>query len=98
MRLLYSLYIARSLPYMYIHNLYCVDSSLQGTFAGILRGCGRQKLGAIMNFVFYYMIGLPMGTSLAVLTDLGTTGMWIGLCVAVFLTVSDSSSGISSYS
>ena len=47
-----------------------------------------------MNFVFYYMIGLPMGTSLAVLTDLGTTGMWIGLCVAVFLTVSDSSSGM----
>ena len=41
-----------------------------------------------MNFVFYYLIGLPVGISLALLTDLGATGMWTGLCVAVFLTVS----------
>jgi Na+-driven multidrug efflux pump len=41
-----------------------------------------------MNFVFYYLIGLPVGISLALLTDLGATGMWTGLSVAVFLTVS----------
>ena len=41
-----------------------------------------------MNFVFYYLIGLPVGLSLALLTDLGATGMWTGLCIAVFLTVS----------
>ena len=63
-------------------------SRVQGTVAGIIRGSGRQKIGAIMNFVFYYLIGLPIGISLALLTDLGATGMWTGLCVAVFLTVS----------
>ena len=61
---------------------------MQGTFAGIIRGSGRQKIGAILNFAFYYLIGLPVGISLALLTDLGATGMWTGLCVAVFLTVS----------
>ena len=40
-----------------------------------------------MNFGYYYMIGLPVGISLALLTDLGATGMWTGLLVAVFLTV-----------
>ena len=60
---------------------------VQGTFAGIIRGSGRQKIGAIMNFVFYYLIGLPVGISLALLTDLGATGMWTGLSIAVFLTV-----------
>ena len=61
---------------------------MQGTFAGIIRGCGRQKIGAIMNFAYYYLIGLPIGISLALLTDLGATGMWIGLLIAVFITVS----------
>ena len=41
-----------------------------------------------MNFVYYYLIGLPIGISLALLTDLGAMGMWTGLCVAVFMTVS----------
>ena len=41
-----------------------------------------------MNFAYYYMIGLPIGISLELLTDLGTTGMWTGLLIAVFITVS----------
>ena len=56
---------------------------MQGTFAGIMRGSGRQKIGAIMYFVYYYLIGLPIRISLALLTDLGATGMWTALCVAV---------------
>ncbi len=33
--------------------------------AGILRGAGKQKIGAILNGVCYDIIGLPMGAALA---------------------------------
>ena len=50
--------------------------------SGILRGSGRQRDAAIVSAFSYYLIGLPTGISLALLTDLGTFGMWIGLGVA----------------
>lgn len=30
-------------------------------FAGVLRGCGRQALGATINLTAYYLIGVPLG-------------------------------------
>ena len=55
--------------------------------AGILRGSGRQALGAVINFVAYYVIGLPLGISLAFAAHLGALGMWIGLATANALQV-----------
>ena len=49
--------------------------------AGVLRGSGRQLLGAGINAFSYYVFGLPIGISLALATDLKTLGMWIGLGV-----------------
>ena len=54
--------------------------------AGVLRGCGRQFLGAGIN-TFSYFVGLPVGISLALATNLKTLGMWIGLGVASFVQV-----------
>ena len=51
----------------------------QVTIAGILRGSGRQYIGAIANFICYYAIGLPVGITLALKTDMGTIGLWTGL-------------------
>ena len=50
--------------------------------SGVLRGAGKQIVGAVVNFVCYYIIGLPLGISLALLTKLGVTGIWIGVGVA----------------
>jgi len=33
----------------------------QGVLSGVLRGCGRQLIGALVNFVSYYPIGLLVG-------------------------------------
>ena len=55
---------------------------LQGVTAGILRGSGRQKLGALFNFFCYYVIGLPVGIFLAFSSGFGTLGIWIGLAIA----------------
>lgn len=46
---------------------------------GVLRGSGRQYIGAIMNFVGYYIIGLPLGITLALKVEWGALGLWIGM-------------------
>lgn len=41
---------------------------------------GRQHLGAVFNFIAYYVLALPMGITLAFhgRTHLGLQGLWIG--------------------
>ena len=48
---------------------------------GVLRGTGKQLSGALINFVSYYIIGLPMGATLAIIAGMGALGMWVGLLV-----------------
>ena len=50
---------------------------------GVLRGCGRQVLGAANNFAAYYLVGLPLGAVLAFVADLSLIGLWLGLAVAL---------------
>ena len=65
------------------------DSSLciQGMMQGVLRGTGKQLSGAIINFISFYLIGLPVGTLLAIVAKLGALGMWIGLLIPSTLQV-----------
>ncbi|CEG40101.1 Uncharacterized membrane protein, predicted efflux pump [Plasmopara halstedii] len=51
---------------------------------GVLRGTGRLTLGAYINFVSYFVLGLPIGTYLAFSMDMGVTGMWSGLTIGIF--------------
>ncbi|KAG8372412.1 hypothetical protein BUALT_Bualt12G0063500 [Buddleja alternifolia] len=51
---------------------------------GIARGCGWQKIGAIVNLGSFYVIGIPLGIVLAFLLHLGGKGLWIGIIAAVF--------------
>lgn len=51
--------------------------------AGVLRGCGRQKIGAIINLTMYWGLGLPISCVLAFRMGLGAMGLWTGLaCTA----------------
>ena len=50
--------------------------------SGILRATGMQFKAALVNFLSYYVIGLPLGIALALVVGLKTKGMWIGLSVA----------------
>ena len=51
--------------------------------AGIMRGCGRQKIGATINLITYWVFGLPLACALAFWGKLGAVGLWIGLaCTA----------------
>ena len=51
----------------------------QIVIGGIFRGSGRQYIGAIMNIIAYYVIGLPLGISLALKAKWGILGLWIGM-------------------
>lgn len=59
----------------------------QVTISGVLRGSGRQYVGAITNFVCYNVIGLPLGVVLAFKASMGTIGLWTGLAVGNIIQV-----------
>ncbi|MGI4750484.1 MAG: MATE family efflux transporter [Janthinobacterium lividum] len=46
---------------------------------GILRGIGDVKIPAIITFIAYWMIGLPVGYVLGIQLKLGASGIWYGL-------------------
>ncbi|XP_053561379.1 multidrug and toxin extrusion protein 2 [Bombina bombina] len=62
--------------------------ALACTCGGILRGAGKQKIGAIMNAIGYYVIGFPIGISLMFAVKLGVLGLWSGIIICVFLQAS----------
>ncbi|XP_033121761.1 protein DETOXIFICATION 2-like [Anneissia japonica] len=49
---------------------------------GVVQGCGRQKFGALISFVSFYFIGLPVCIYLVLFRKWQAEGMWIGLCIA----------------
>jgi len=58
---------------------------LAAVAGGVMRGCGRQTIGAIYNFVGFFIIGLPVGACLAFVANIGLIGLWGGIAVALFL-------------
>ena len=64
---------------------------IQGTSAGVLRGCGRQTLVAFTNFLGFWVLGLPVGALLAFECGLGVYGVWwgitLGLTVAAIVSI-----------
>lgn len=52
---------------------------LQGVSSGILRGAGKQHIGAITNVIAFYGIGLPCAWLLCFELDFGVHGLMIGI-------------------
>ncbi|XP_064636780.1 multidrug and toxin extrusion protein 1-like [Lineus longissimus] len=65
--------------------LYTAFDQMCGSSSGILRGCGRQGTAALIIFVGMYIVGLPVGISLMLMTDLGTAGFWWGVTCSMVL-------------
>jgi MATE family multidrug resistance protein len=60
-----------------------ISDGMQVVSAGILRGMGRPRPGAIVNLVSYYVIAFPLAYTLAFRAQLGVRGIWIALAVGV---------------
>uniref|UniRef100_A0A674ESH4 Multidrug and toxin extrusion protein n=1 Tax=Salmo trutta TaxID=8032 RepID=A0A674ESH4_SALTR len=57
----------------------------QAASGSIIRGAGKQKVGAICNILGFYGVGFPIGVSLMFAAKLGIMGLWTGLFTCVFL-------------
>ncbi|KAL2549907.1 MATE efflux family protein [Forsythia ovata] len=54
----------------------------QTAACGILVGSARPKMGCQINFVSFYLIGLPVAVLLAFKFKMGFKGLWFGLAAA----------------
>ncbi|XP_051023655.1 multidrug and toxin extrusion protein 1 [Acomys russatus] len=70
--------VAQVIPIYAVSHLF---EALACTCGGILRGTGNQKVGAIVNAVGYYVIGLPIGIALMFAAKLGVVGLWSGIII-----------------
>ena len=60
-------------------SLFAMIDGLQGVSSGILRGGGKQSIGAVLNVISFYTIGLPMAWLLCFRTSLEVRGLMIGI-------------------
>lgn len=73
--------VADVMPYV---AAFQIADGLNGSCGGVLRGMGRQWVGALVNILSYYCGALPAGIYLA-FHGWGLAGLWIGQCVALYL-------------
>lgn len=59
--------------------LFQLPDSINASIQGIFRGSGRMAIGALWNFIAYYVVGLPLGYVLGVRFCLGVEGLWLGM-------------------
>lgn len=72
----------RAIPFLSVFTL--VDG-LQGVSSGVLRGAGKQFIGAVANIIAFYGIGLPMAWFMCFTLQLGVNGLMLGIsCGTVF--------------
>ncbi|KAG1857342.1 MOP flippase [Suillus subalutaceus] len=70
--------------YLQIREYLEIADGLANSCGGVLRGQGRQHLGAMFNLVAYYILALPIGITLAFKTGIGLQGLWIGQVIGLF--------------
>ncbi|XP_066325698.1 protein DETOXIFICATION 16-like isoform X2 [Miscanthus floridulus] len=75
-----AMYTARLMPILAACILL---DCLQCVLSGVVRGCGRQKIGAFINLAAFYIVGIPVASILAFVCHLGGMGLWFGILVGV---------------
>jgi len=66
-----------------IMSAFVVCDGLQGVASGILRGCGRQSIGAGLNLMAYWVLALPLAVTCGFVLHMGVIGLWYGLFAGV---------------
>lgn len=77
--------LAASLHVMPALVLTLITDGNNCVLAGVLRGAGRQSVGAWLNFVGYWLVGLPLALLLGFRMQMGALGFWLALLGASFL-------------
>lgn len=77
--------VSRVSQVMIMYGFFHLFDAIAGITGGIVRGAGKQLLGALCNIVGYYFVGFPTGVSLMFALSMGIIGLWIGFFGCVFL-------------
>ena len=56
-----------------------ISDGVQVVVLGALRGMQDVKIPTLITFVAYWLIGFPVSYFLGLRTELGSTGIWLGL-------------------
>ncbi|EPS72994.1 hypothetical protein M569_01755 [Genlisea aurea] len=75
-------YVSEMMIFVAIAN---IADGVLSVLNGIARGCGWQKIGAVVNLAAFYIVGIPLGGALAFLCHLGGKGLWTGIVAAIFV-------------
>ncbi|RKO84704.1 mate-domain-containing protein, partial [Blyttiomyces helicus] len=68
--------------------LFQISDAIGAVAGGVLRGCGRQDIGAYINLTGYYLLGIPISLFCAFRLNFGLFGLWLGLAVGlIFVSV-----------
>ena len=66
----------------WIFNIFVIFDTTQGIAAAAMRASGLQKVGSIVTFVAYWVIGIPLTLLSVFAFDLSNTGIWLGPTLA----------------
>ncbi len=75
--------IATAATLLFIVGFFQLADSLQVVSSGMLRGLHDAKVPAVMGFVSYWVVGLPLGLLLAIHFGMGPSGIWWGLAAGL---------------
>jgi MATE family multidrug resistance protein len=70
---------------LFVGAFFQLFDGLQVVITGALRGAGDTRTPMICHLIFYWAVGLPVGTYFCFHLGWGAKGMWVGLCVALIL-------------
>jgi MATE family multidrug resistance protein len=77
--------IAAATPLLRLAAFFQLFDGLQVTATGALRGAGDTRTPMLCHFAGYWVIGLPLGTTLCFRASLGAAGLWMGLSTGLIL-------------
>ncbi|MCB9231462.1 MAG: MATE family efflux transporter [Bacteroidia bacterium] len=66
-----------------IAALFQISDGVQAITIGALRGLTDVKIPAVMTFIAYWVLGLPIGWILGILLDWGVEGIWVGISLGL---------------
>jgi hypothetical protein len=77
--------VEKAIPFLSIFTFF---DGLQGVTAGILRGVGRQTIGAMANVIAFYAIGLPCAYYICFTWGMGVRGLMMGISIGTLFQIS----------
>ena len=77
--------IALSASILPLAGAFQMVDGLQVVAAGLLRGIGRPQIAALVHFVSFYLLAVPVGYWLTFAGGFGLQGIWIALALGLLL-------------